>query len=230
MCCIFTLSVYRPRSLGELGACCSQRQLDRKCKPLCWRVGFCSDKNCSYKGPLYSARGPQRGGAERAHLANPPPCELPSVISECLWAQAHLPPPSHWGHWGVHPETPCTVSLPLHTPSCRSPSAGTIRKPQSLPVTPVHSHTYFTGSVKDMCVMRVKPQGDCDHIPARCSLSRTSLSPCSGGNGSFPACKASSKAESSWVTNGSRFRGRDMIYCPIWNKRQRCQPGADACV
>ena len=66
MCHIFTLSVYRLRSLGELGACCSQRQLDRKCKPLCWRVYFCSDKNCSYKGPLYSARGPQRGGAESA--------------------------------------------------------------------------------------------------------------------------------------------------------------------
>lgn len=40
-------------------------------------------------------------------------------------------------------------------------------------------------------------------------------SPCSGGNGSFPACSASSKAESSWVTKGSRFSGRDMMYCPI---------------
>lgn len=166
MCCIFTLSVYRPRSLGELGACCSQRQLDRKCKPLCWRVYFCSDKNCSYKGPLYSTRGPQRGGAERAHLANASPRELPSVIGERLWAQAHLPPPSHTfplrALGAVHPGTPCTVSLPLPTPTCKSPSAGTIREPQSVPVTPVHSDTYFTGSVEDTCALRVRLRGACE--------------------------------------------------------------------
>lgn len=59
----------------------------------------------------------------------------------------HLPTE---GTGGVHPGTPCTVSLPLPTPSCRSPSAGTIREPQSVPVTPAHSDTYFTGSVEDM--------------------------------------------------------------------------------
>lgn len=124
-CVVFTLSVYRPRSLGELGACWSQRQLDRKCKPLCWRVYFCSDKNCSYKGPLYSTPcGPQRGGAERAHLANASP------VSSLLSSGEPMSPgppattftPSHWGHWGRFTcGTPCTVSLPLPTPTCKSP-------------------------------------------------------------------------------------------------------------
>ena len=136
MCCIFTLSVYRSRSLGELGACCSQRQSDRKCKPLCWRVYFCSDKICTYKGPLYSARGPQRGGAERAHLANPPPCELPSVISECLRAQAHLPPPSHWGHWGGSPRD-TLHSEPSLTHSVLQKSLGGYNK--KTPISPSHS-------------------------------------------------------------------------------------------
>ena len=139
----------------------------------------------------------ERGSRESA------PSEPPRPVSSLLSSvNAYEPRPTchHLpteGTGGVHPETPCTVSLPLHTPSCRSPLVGTIRKPQSHPVTPVHSDTYFIGSVKDMCVMRVRLQGACDHIPACCSLSRTSLSPCSGGNGSFPACKASSKAESS---------------------------------
>lgn len=44
--------------------------------------------------------------------------------------------------------------------------------------------------------------------------------PCSGGKGSFPACRASAKAVSSCVTKGSRWRGRDRMYWPIWREAE----------
>ena len=47
-------------------------------------------------------------------------------------------------------------------------------------------------------------------------ISADGQKPCSGGKGSFPACRAISSAGSSWVTNGSKWRGRDIRYCPIW--------------